>query len=111
MLGKPHILSLFPNSFNKFNNTLALMEDPLFIVMCVRKQWWLGGMRESQIIYKPSPSSDKPDDILKVSDPTPGIRGNIDQILLLLDIWMASDIASKVRKDSEYFSLLDLMAV
>ena len=25
MLGKPHILSLFPNLFNKFNRTWALM--------------------------------------------------------------------------------------
>ena len=31
MLGKPHILSLFPNSFNKFNKTWALISDPLFM--------------------------------------------------------------------------------
>ena len=29
MLGKPRILSLFPNSFNKFNKTWALMYDPV----------------------------------------------------------------------------------
>ena len=31
MLGKPRILCFFPNFFNKFNKTLALMEDPLCI--------------------------------------------------------------------------------
>ena len=31
MLGKPRILSTFFNSFNKFNNTWALLYDPLFI--------------------------------------------------------------------------------
>ena len=30
MLGKPHILSLFPNSFNKFNNTGARMLDSIY---------------------------------------------------------------------------------
>ena len=29
MLSKPHILPLFPNSFNKFNEILALISDPL----------------------------------------------------------------------------------
>ena len=29
MLGKPRILSLFPNSFNKFNNTRARMLDSI----------------------------------------------------------------------------------
>ena len=31
MLGKPRILSLFLNSFNKFNKTWALMKDPIFL--------------------------------------------------------------------------------
>ena len=31
MFDKPHILSLFLNSFYKFNNTRALMQVPLFI--------------------------------------------------------------------------------
>ena len=30
MLVKPPILALFPNSFNKFNKTWALMYDPLY---------------------------------------------------------------------------------
>ena len=30
MLGKPHILSLFPNSFNKFNNTGARILDYIY---------------------------------------------------------------------------------
>ena len=30
MLGKPHILSLFLNFFNKFNKAQALMLDPIF---------------------------------------------------------------------------------
>ena len=30
MLDKPRILSLFPNTFNKFNKTGALMLDPLY---------------------------------------------------------------------------------
>ena len=30
MLGKPRILSLFPNSFNKFNNTRARMLDSIY---------------------------------------------------------------------------------
>ena len=30
MLGKPRILSLFPNLFHKFNKTPELKEDPLF---------------------------------------------------------------------------------
>ena len=30
MLHKPRSLSLFPNLFNKFNKTCALMEYPLF---------------------------------------------------------------------------------
>ena len=30
MLRKPRILSLFPNSFNKFNNTRARMLDSLY---------------------------------------------------------------------------------
>ena len=33
MLGKPHILSIFLNSFNYLNNTLALTFDPLRITM------------------------------------------------------------------------------
>ena len=33
MLCKPHILSLFPNSFNKFNKTRVLMSDPLYIYL------------------------------------------------------------------------------
>ena len=28
-MGKPRILSIFPNSFNEFNKTLALMYDRL----------------------------------------------------------------------------------
>ena len=32
MLGKPRILSLFLNSFNKFNKTWALMYDPLLLL-------------------------------------------------------------------------------
>ena len=32
MRGLPSILSLFRNEFNKFNNTRALMEDPLYII-------------------------------------------------------------------------------
>ena len=35
MLGKPRILSLFPNSFNKFNNTGALIFGPLCLHMTV----------------------------------------------------------------------------
>ena len=31
IFGKPRILSLFLDSFNKFNKTLALMQDPLYI--------------------------------------------------------------------------------
>ena len=30
MLGKPRILSLFPNLFNKFNNTRARMLDSIY---------------------------------------------------------------------------------
>ena len=30
MLGKPHILSLFCNAFNKFNNTRAQMFDSIY---------------------------------------------------------------------------------
>ena len=30
MRGKPRILSLFPNSFNKFNNTRARMLDSIY---------------------------------------------------------------------------------
>ena len=30
MLGKPRILSLFPNSFNKFNKTRARMLDSIY---------------------------------------------------------------------------------
>ena len=30
MLGKPRILSLFPTSFNKFNNTKARMLDSIY---------------------------------------------------------------------------------
>ena len=30
MLGKPRILSLFPKSFNKFNNTRARMLDSIY---------------------------------------------------------------------------------
>ena len=33
MLGKHRILSLFPNSFNKFNKTSALMLDSLFLFL------------------------------------------------------------------------------
>ena len=32
MLGKPNILSVFPNSFNKFINTRVLLLDLLFIL-------------------------------------------------------------------------------
>ena len=31
MLGKPPILSLFPNSLNKFNKTSVPMQDPLYL--------------------------------------------------------------------------------
>ena len=31
MLGKPRILSLFHNSFDKFNKTRALMLDPIYL--------------------------------------------------------------------------------
>ena len=31
MLGKFSILPLFPNKFNNFNKTIALMEDPQFL--------------------------------------------------------------------------------
>ena len=61
-------------------------------------------------VYSPRPRSDKLDAILKLSEPTPGSRGNIDQSLLLREIWISSDIASNVLKDSEYFILLALMA-
>ena len=30
LLGKPRILSFFPNSFNKFNNTLARILDSIY---------------------------------------------------------------------------------
>ena len=32
MLGKPHILSLFLNFFDKFNETRALMQNPLYLL-------------------------------------------------------------------------------
>ena len=32
MLGKPRILSLFRNEFNKFNNTRARMLDSIFLM-------------------------------------------------------------------------------
>ena len=43
MLGKPRILSLFPNSFNKFNKTWALIEDPPFLLLFYFKirQWYI----------------------------------------------------------------------
>ena len=38
MLGKPHILSLFLNEFNKFNNTRAQMLDSIYH-MTLRLLW------------------------------------------------------------------------
>ena len=31
MLGKPRIAFLYPNLFNNFNKTIALLYDPLFL--------------------------------------------------------------------------------
>ena len=41
MLGKPRILSLFPNSFNKFNNTRALMLDSIYhMTNTLKSDFW-----------------------------------------------------------------------
>ena len=41
MLGKPHILSLFPNSFNKFNNTRARMLDSIYhMTNTLKSHFW-----------------------------------------------------------------------
>ena len=41
MLGKPRILSLFPNSFNKFNNTRALMLDSIYhMTNTLKSHFW-----------------------------------------------------------------------
>ena len=41
MLGKPRILSLFPNSFNKFNNTRARMLDSIYhMTNTLKSDFW-----------------------------------------------------------------------
>ena len=41
MLGKPRILSPFPNSFNKFNNTRAQMLDSIYhMTNILKSHFW-----------------------------------------------------------------------
>ena len=41
MLGKPRILSVFPNSFNKFNNAIARMLDYIYhMTNTLKSDFW-----------------------------------------------------------------------